>query len=136
MFSSAKKASWAISGDRRLTGFIVGNYLAMLNETAGLIGQPDIVESAQADRVRPPWRRSARARPADSRQSRSFSPDDRDQLFNFVRAFRPAAKRLLTSRRRIGDSGDLLILEKLDQSAVLQCLDEIARHNPLLRKTG
>ena len=43
---------------------------------------------------------------------------------------------MLTSRRRIGYSGEQLILEKLDQAAALQRLDEIARHNPLLRKTS
>ena len=137
LFCSAKQRELGDSGERPLTGFIVGNYLAMLNEIAGLIGQPEIAKSVEADRARLLLTALTPERALlilDNLES--FSKDDRDQLFNFVRRLPPGCKALLTSRRRIGDSGDLLILEKLDQPAALQCLEEIARHNPLLRKTA
>jgi len=137
LFVSAKQRELGDGGERELTGFVVGNYLAMLNEIAGLIGQPEIAKSAETDRARLLLAALAPERVLlilDNLES--FSKEDRGQLFNFVRRLPPGCKALLTSRLRIGDSGDLLVLEKLDQSAALECLEEIARHNPLLRKTA
>jgi hypothetical protein len=137
LFVSAKDRELGDAGPRPLTGFVAGEFLKMLNEIAGLIGQPEIAKSPEADRARLLLATLAPERALlilDNLES--LPKEDRDQLFIFIRRLPPGRKALLTSRERFGDSGDLLILEKLDQPAALECLEEIAKHNLLLRKTS
>jgi tetratricopeptide (TPR) repeat protein len=66
----------------------------------------------------------------------SLKKSERDQLFNFVKHLPAGCKAILTSRRRLGAGAELLILERLDESAALEMLDNLAKGNPLLAKAS
>src|SRR5262245_2014393 len=109
----------------------------MLNELARELGQPDIAKAPEDQRIR---LLLEALRPAQVLlildNLESLTKADRDQLFTFVKRLPQGCKAILTSRRRIGSGSELLILEKLDQSAALETLADLTRHNPLLAKTS
>ncbi|MGH8510350.1 MAG: tetratricopeptide repeat protein [Gammaproteobacteria bacterium] len=137
IFLSVKDRELDDEGERKLTGLILPGLLEMLNELARELGQPDIAKAPEDQRVR---LLLDALRPAQALlildNLESLPKDDRDQLFTFVKHLPQGCKAILTSRRRIGSGSELLILEKLDQSAALETLADLARHNPLLAKTG
>lgn len=137
LFLSAKDRELDDDGERRLTGFILPGWLEMLNEIAQQIGQAELCKSTANERA--PLILAALA-PLQVLlildNLEGLTKEDRDQLFNFVKRLPPGCKAILTSRRRMGTSADILILPRLDQTAALQCLSEMATHNPLLAKAG
>jgi tetratricopeptide (TPR) repeat protein len=137
IFLSVKDRELDDDGVRRLGGFILPGFLEMLNELARELGQADIAKAPEDQRIR---LLLDALRPAQALlildNLESLTKDDRDQLFTFVKRLPQGCKAILTSRRRIGSSSDLLILEKLDQSAALETLADLARHNPLLARTS
>jgi tetratricopeptide (TPR) repeat protein len=136
IFLSVKDRELDDDGERQLGAFILPGFLEMLNELARELGQPEINKAAETDRIRLILAALAPAQALlilDNLES--LTKDDRDQLFTFVKRLPQGCKAILTSRRRIGSSADVLILEKLDQKSALQALAEIAKHNPLLAKT-
>jgi tetratricopeptide (TPR) repeat protein len=137
IFLSVKDRELDDDGVRKLGSFILPGLLAMLNELARELGQPDIVKAPEDQRIR---LLLDALRPAQALlildNLETLPKDDRDQLFTFVKRLPQGCKAILTSRRRIGSGSELLILEKLDQAAALATLADLARHNPLLAKTS
>jgi tetratricopeptide (TPR) repeat protein len=137
IFLSVKDRELDDDGVRKLSGFILPGFLEMLNELARELGQPDIVKAPEDQRIR---LLLDALRPAQVLlildNLESLTKDDRDQLFTFVKRLPQGCKAILTSRRRIGSSSELLILEKLDQAAALETLADLARRNPLLARTS
>jgi tetratricopeptide (TPR) repeat protein len=137
IFVSVKDRELDDDGVRELGSFILPGFLEMLNELARELGQPDIVKAPEDQRIR---LLLDALRPAQALlildNLESLTKDDRDQLFTFVKRLPQGCKAILTSRRRIGSGSELLILEKLDQSAALETLADLARHNPLLARTN
>ncbi len=137
IFLSVKDRELDDDGVRKLSGFLLPGFLAMLNELARELSQPEIVKSAEDQRIRlllDALRPIRVLLILDNLES--LTKDDRDQLFTFVKRLPQGCKAILTSRRRLGSGSELLILEKLDQAAALQTLADLARHNPLLAKTS
>lgn len=137
VFLSVKDRELDDDGVRKLGCFILPGFLAMLNELARELGQPDITKAAEDQRIRLllDALRSAKALLIlDNLET--LPKSDRDQLFTFVKRLPQGCKAILTSRRRIGSGSELLILERLDQAAALETLADLARHNKLLAKTS
>ncbi len=137
IFLSVKDRELDDDGVRKLGGFILPGFLEMLNELARELGQPDITKAPEDQRIRlllDALRPTHALLILDNLES--LTKGDRDQLFTFVKRLPQGCKAILTSRRRIGSSSDLLILEKLDQSAALEILADLAQHNPLLARTS
>lgn len=137
IFVSVKDHELDDDGVRKLGGFLLPGFLEMLNELARELGQPDITKAPEDQRIR---LLLDTLRPAQALlildNLESLTKDDRDQLFTFVKRLPQGCKATLTSRRRLGSGSELLILEKLDQSAALETLADLARHNPLLARTS
>jgi tetratricopeptide (TPR) repeat protein len=136
IFLSVKDRELDDDGERQLGAFILPGFLEMLNELARELGQPDITKSPGSERIRLILHALVPTHVLlilDNLES--LTKDDRDQLFTFVKRLPQGCKAILTSRRRIGSTSDLLILEKLDQKSGLECLREIAKHTSLLGKT-
>jgi tetratricopeptide (TPR) repeat protein len=137
IFLSVKDRELDDDGERELGTFILPGFLEMLNELARELGQPDITKAAESERIRLILDTLEPAKVLlilDNLES--LTKSDRDKLFTFVKRLPQGCKAILTSRRRIGSSADVLILEKLDEDAALETLAELARHNPLLAKTS
>jgi hypothetical protein len=137
IFLSVKDRELDDDGVRKLSGFLLPGFLEMLNELARELDQPEIVKSAEDQRIRlllDALRPIRVLLILDNLES--LTKDDRDQLFTFVKRLPQGCKAILTSRRRLGAGSELLILERLDQAAALQTLADLARHNPLLAKTS
>jgi tetratricopeptide (TPR) repeat protein len=137
IFLSVKERELDEDGVRGLSGFILTGLIEMLNELARELGQPQIANAQEGQRIK-----LLRDALRDARvmlildNLESLTKPDRDQLFTFVKGLPQGCKAILTSRRRIGSSADALLLEKLDQDAALATLADLARRNPLLAKTS
>jgi tetratricopeptide (TPR) repeat protein len=135
VFVSIKDREMDDDGERKKTNMLVRGFLEMLNEIAREIGKPEIAKSAENERARmmlDALRPTRTLLLLDNLES--LTKHDRDELLNFVKILPAGCKAILTSRRRIGSSADTLILEKLDETAALALLDELAIHIPLLQK--
>lgn len=138
IFLSVKDRELDDDGVRKLTGFVLlPAFLEMLNELARELGQPEITKAPEDQRIR---LLLDALRPANALlildNLESLDKDDRDKLFTFVKRLPHGCKAILTSRRLIGSSSDLLILTKLDEDAALETLADLAKHNPLLARTN
>ncbi len=137
IFLSVKDRELEDDGERKLSGFILPGFLEMLNELARELGQPEINKSPEDQRIR---LLLEALRPVQALlildNLEALTKDDRDRLFTFVKRLPQGCKAILTSRRRIGSGSELLILEQLDEAAALATLNDLARHNKLLAKTG
>ncbi len=137
IFLSVKDRELDDDGERQLGSFILPGFLEMLNELARQLGQPDLTKSAESERIRLTLEALSPTRTLlvlDNLES--LTKGDRDQLFTFVKRLPQGCKAILTSRRRIGSSADVLILSTLDEGAALETLADLAKHNPLLAKTS
>jgi len=137
IFLSVKSREMDDDGMRSLGNFILPGFLEMLNELARELGQPDITKAPEDQRIR---LLIDALRPAQALlildNLESLPKTDRDQIFTFVKRLPSGCKAILTSRRRIGSASEELILERLDETAALATLADLARHNKLLAKTS
>ena len=137
IFLSAKDRELDADGERPLGVFILPGLLEMLNELGRELGQPEIAKTPKDQRIRlvlDALHPTLALLILDNLES--LTKDDRDQLFTLVKRLPQGCKAILTSRRRISSSSELLILEKLDEAAALATLADLARHNRLLAKTS
>ena len=137
IFLSMKDRELDEDGERQLGAFILPGFLEILNELARELEKPDIVKATENERIRLILDVLESTRILlilDNLES--LTKNDRDQLFTFVKRLPQGCKAILTSRRRIGSSADVLILRDLDEMAALQTLADLAKHNPLLAKTS
>ena len=137
LFTSVKDRELDDDGERYLDAYLIPGFQEMLSELARELGLTDFGKSPETER---PRLLLDALRPLkvllilDNLES--LTKGDRDQLFTFVKRLPGGCKAILTSRRRIGSSADVLILEKLDQAAALLTLAELAKRNKLLAKTS
>jgi tetratricopeptide (TPR) repeat protein len=137
IFVSVKDRELDDDGVRYLQDFLISGFLEMINVLARELEQPDITKAAEDQRIRLLYEV---LRPAQALlildNLESLSKGDRDRLFDFVKRLPAGCKAILTSRRRIGSGSEELILEQISQKAALETLADLARHNPLLARTG
>ncbi len=137
IFVSATNRELEADGIRELGVFILSGFLEILNEIARELGRPDITKAPEDQRIRLLLEALRDKRALLILDSLEVLPKpDRDRLFTFVKRLPQGCKAILTSRRRIGSGSEELILEKLSREAALETLADLARHNPLLAKTG
>jgi len=137
IFLSVKDRELDDDGERQLGTFILPGFLEMLNELARELEKPEIVKATENERIRLILDALESTRTLlilDNLES--LTKSDRDQLFTFVKRLPQDCKAILTSRRRIGSSADVVVLQDLDEEAALQTLADLAKHNPLLAKTS
>jgi tetratricopeptide (TPR) repeat protein len=137
IFLSVKDRELDDDGERQLGTFILPGFLEMLNELARELGKPDIATSVESERIRlilNALKPTKTLLILDNLES--LTKSDRDQLFTFVKRLPQGCKAILTSRRRIGSSADVLILANLDEESALNTLEDLAEHNPLLARTS
>lgn len=137
IFLSVKSRELDDDGLRELGPFILSGFLEMLNELARELGQAEITKSPEDQRIRlllDALRDTHTLLILDNLES--LTKGDRDQLFTFVKRLPQDCKAILTSRLRIGSSSDELMLERLAETAALEMIADLARHNPLLEKTS
>ena len=137
IFLSVKDRELDDDGERQLGTFIPPGFLEMLNELGRELRKPDIGKSTESERIK--LIRNALG-PTKTLlildNLESLTKNDRDQLFTFVKRLPHGCKAILTSRRRIGSSADVLILRDIEEAAALQTLAELTKYNPLLAKTS
>ena len=137
LFTSVKDREMEDDGARDIDARLIPGFVEMLNELARELKLPDFEKSPDTER---PRLLLEALRPLkvllilDNLES--LTKAERDQLFTFVKRLPGGCKAILTSRRRIGSSADVLILEQLDQDAALALLADLARRNKLLAKTN
>ncbi|HKR11784.1 MAG TPA: AAA family ATPase [Pyrinomonadaceae bacterium] len=137
IFLSVKDRELDDDGERRLGAFILPGFLEMLNELARELDKPEITKSSENERIRLIVDALSSTRTLlilDNLES--LPKSDRDQLITFVKRLPQGCKAILTSRRRIGSSAEVLILRDLDEDSALQTLADLAQHNPLLARTS
>ena len=137
VFLSVKERELDDDGERKLTGFVMPGYVEILNELARELGSTHITQEPPNERSRLLLDALQSARSLlilDNLES--LTKDDRDQLFTFVKRLPQGCKAILTSRRKMGTSADILILDKLDEKSALALLSDIAQHNTLLSKAS
>lgn len=137
VFLSVKDRELDDDGERQLGIFILPGFLEMLNELSRELGQPDITKAPENERIRlilDALGPTSALLILDNLES--LTKGERDQLLTFVGRLPQRCKAILTSRRRIGSTAHVLILEKLTVEAALETLSDLARHNPLLASTN
>ncbi len=135
LFLSAKEREMTADGEKRLDGYILQGYLAMLNEIASLLKQPKLAKSTEQDRPRLILDALSGTHTLlilDNLES--LTPEHRDQLFTFLSHLPPGCKAIVTSRRRTDIDARIIRLEKLDRDAALAYLAELAVDRPHLQK--
>jgi len=135
IFVSIKDREMDDDGVRPLGNLLIPGFIEMMNELARELGQPEITKSAEDQRIRlllDALRDKRVLLILDNLES--LAKTDRDQVLTFVKRLPQGCKAILTSRRRICSSADTLILEKLDQDAALETLDDLAKRIPLLAR--
>ncbi len=137
IFLSVKDRELDDDGERQLGVFILPGFLEMLNELARELDQPEITKSSENERIRLILEALSSTRTLLILDNLETLPkSDRDQLITFVKRLPQGCKAILTSRRRLGSSADVLILRDLGEDAALQTLADLAKHNPLLGRTS
>jgi hypothetical protein len=123
-------------GVRTLGNMLLPEFIAMLNELALELRHLEITQAPEDNRMGlllDAMRSTKVLLILDNLES--LSKTDRDRFFAFIKRLPHGCKAILTSRRRIGSSTDTIILEKLDQNAALEMMEDIARRNPLVART-
>lgn len=136
VFISLKSRELDDDGLRDLSGFLVSGLVELFGELARELGRDDIVKVAEDQRPRlllDALRGTQALLVLDNLES--LLKPERDTLFTFVKKLPAGCKAILTSRGRIGSGAEELILEKLDEQAALDTLNELATHNPQLAST-
>ncbi len=136
-FISLKTRELDDDGLRDLSGFLVSGLIELLGELARELGHPDINKSPEDQRPRlllDALRGTRTLLVLDNLES--LLKRERDTVFTFVKKLPHGCKAILTSRGRIGNGAEEIILEKLSQEAALATLAELATHNPALAATS
>lgn len=137
VFVSLKTRELDDDGVRDLSGFILSGLVELFNEVARQLGCDEITKVQEDQRPRLLLDALASTQTLlvlDNLES--LLKKERDTVFTFVKKLPAGCKAILTSRGRIGSGAEELILERLNQEAILDTLAELATHNPLLAATS
>ena len=119
------------------TDFVLPGYLAMLNEIARLLKQPDLAKQPEEERARLLIEALAPAQALlilDNLES--LAKDDQNRLFEFLSQLPPGCKAIVTSRRRTDVDARIIRLARLDRDAALALIAALATDRPLLAKAS
>ena len=136
-FLTSKERTLTADGQRPRTDFVLPGYLAMLNEIARLLKQPDLAKQPEEERARLLIEALAPAQALlilDNLES--LAKDDQNRLFEFLSQLPPGCKAIVTSRRRTDVDARIIRLARLDRDAALELIAELATDRPLLAKAG
>jgi tetratricopeptide (TPR) repeat protein len=136
LFLSAKQRELTPSGEQKLEDFMLPNYLALLNELACELGQPEIGKTEPAERANA-VRRALIGQKAllviDNLET--FEERERLRLYQFLNRLPPGCKAILTSRRRTDIDARIVRLERLALDEALELLAALAQNNRHLART-
>lgn len=137
LFLSSKERMMTADGEHKLSDFIVPGYLDMLNEIARQIKKPDLAKRPESERAR---------LVIDALESEnallildnleSLPRAQQNKLFEFLSQLPQGCKAIVTSRRRTDVDARIIRLDKLDEQASLNLLEELATDRPLLAKSS
>lgn len=137
LFVSTKAHKLTPDGTVAVSNSIIPAYSEMLNEIARLIGLPKIAEKPEEER---PALIKAAVQPEkvllilDNLEN--LDKAQQNLLFEFVSDLPPSCKAIVTSRRRTDVDARIIRLEKLDQDAALEFLEELSEGRDLLAKAS
>ncbi|MBB5031480.1 toll/interleukin-1 receptor domain-containing protein [Prosthecobacter vanneervenii] len=137
LFVSTKTQKLTPQGAVALSQSIVPAYPELLSETARLLGLAHAKELPEAERA-------AVIKAALEKEKVLLLFDNLENLdkaqmnllYEFVADLPPSCKAIVTSRRRTDVEARLIRLEKLEQDAALELLEELAADRELLRKAS
>lgn len=136
-FLTSKGRELTAEGEVKRTDFVLPGYLAMLNEIARQLKQPDLAKQPEEERARLLIEALAPAQALlilDNLES--LAKDDQNRLFEFLSQLPPGCKAIVTSRRRTDVDARIIRLAKLDHDAALALITELATDRPLLAKAS
>lgn len=136
-FLTSKGRELTAEGEVKRTDFVLPGYLAMLNEIARLLKQPDLAKQPEEERARLLIEALAPAQALlilDNLES--LARDDQNRLFEFLSQLPPGCKAIVTSRRRTDVDARIIRLAKLDRDAALALIAALATDRPLLAKAS
>lgn len=132
VFISAKQSLLTPGGIRQLSppAHVLGDFL---NETARVLGQPDIAKLTGDSKRRALLEALSPARALliyDNLET--LSKEEQEELADFLRTLPPGCKAITTSRRRGGEGAVWLRLEKLDWEAGRAIIESETTRDPRL----
>ncbi len=137
LFVSTKNQKLTPEGAVALSNSIVPAYPELLSQTARLLGLAHATEKPEAERAR--LIKVAMEKEKVLLIFDNLENLDKPQLnllYEFVADLPPTCKAIVTSRRRTDVEARLIRLEKLDQEAALELLEELAVDRELLTKAS
>ncbi len=136
-FLTSKNRTLTADGQRPRTDFVMPGYLAMLNEIARLLKQPDLAKQPEEERARLVIEALAPAQALLVLDNfESLAKKDQNRLFEFLSQLPPGCKAIVTSRRRTDVDARIIRLDKLDRDAALALIADLATDRPLLAKAS
>ena len=133
VFSTAKKRELTPSGEQSLLGYNVRGYLDLLAELASELGYEQLGRLSEEQRPGAVRRAMVGMRillVIDNVES--FSEEDRNSLFQFLRRLPEGCKAIVTSRMRSDLDARAIRLDELDRVNVFKLLEELAKGNTAL----
>ena len=137
LFVSTKVQKLSPEGAVAVSNSIVPAYPEMLNEIARLLGLPHIAERPEEERpglIKAAVQHEKVLLILDNLEN--LDKTQQNLLFEFVSDLPPSCKAIVTSRRRTDVDARIIRLEKLDQDAALEFLEELSADRDLLAKAS
>lgn len=135
LFVSTKEQKLTPEGTMKVSNSIVPAFLEMLNQLAALLGLSHITDKPENER--PGLIKAA----LDAEKVllildnlENLPKDQQNQLFEFLSDLPSSCKAIITSRRRTDVDARIIRLEKLEQDAALDFLEELSADRSLLKK--
>lgn len=137
LFVSTKVQKLTPDGVVAVSNSIVAAYPEMLNEIARLLGLPKMAEKPEEERpalIKAAVQTEKVLLILDNLEN--LDKRQQNLLFEFVSDLPPSCKAIVTSRRRTDVDARIIRLEKLDQDAALEYLEELSAGRELLAKAS
>jgi tetratricopeptide (TPR) repeat protein len=135
LFLSAKMRVLGPGGEQKLEDFQLPNYMALLAELAGELGEKEIVECNPNERANL-LRHALAGRQVlliiDNLEV--FEETQCERLFQFLRRLPHSCRAIVTSRRRTDVAAEIIRLDRLTPEAAHALIDKLASRNALLAK--
>lgn len=133
VFVSAKVRELQPDGEQPLEDFMLPNFIALINAMARHLGNPHIEqlpENQRADSVNHSLTEQATLLVIDNLET--FNEPEQRRLYQFLERLPHNAKAIVTSRRRTDIDARIIRLTRLDKTAAVALLAELAQKNRYL----
>ncbi len=137
IFLSAKVRELTPRGEQVLEDFLLTNYNALLAELARELGEDEIAKGDPGERA------SAVRRALARRQAllifdnvETFDDHERERLLQFLRRLPRSCKAIVTSRRRLDVTADVIRLDRLKLEDAQKLMARLAERNKLLARAN